>query len=176
MPSLLFLYIYSGLQFLGKSSVILEMSSLLILAFATLFGCLVSNVNGATASASACSTSLTPTNSIQPTVASGYQMALIATGLTKPRSMQFDSAGNLLVVQQGTGIVNLVLQDEGRTCLSVKSSKNVIENKSVCCDNPNTPQKKKLTFPDKAQPWYRLIRRWQDTVRLFRRSSILVAL
>ena len=117
------------------------MSSLSFWAFAALFGCLVSDVNGATSSASACSTSLTPTNSIQPTVASGYQMALVATGLTKPRSMQFDSAGNLLVVQQGAGIVNLVLQDQGGTCLSVKSRKNVIENKSVCCDNPRYPNK-----------------------------------
>lgn len=150
------------------------MSSLSILAFAALFGCLVSIVHGATSSASACSTSLTPTNSIQPTVASGYQMALIATGLTTPRSLQFDSAGNLLVVQRGVGIVNLVLQDEGGTCLSVKSSKTVIENKMVCCENSHTQSK--LTCVDEAQPWHRHICRWQDTLRLYPRGSILVAL
>ena len=63
-------------------------------------------------------------------------MALVATGLTKPRSLQFDSSGNLLVVQQGAGIVNLVLQDDGGTCLSVKSSKNVVENSDVCLQFP----------------------------------------
>ena len=50
-------------------------------------------VYGASSALSACSTTLTPTMSIQPTVASGYQMALVATGLTKPRSIEFDSAG-----------------------------------------------------------------------------------
>lgn len=58
-------------------------------------------------------------------------MALVATGLTKPRSLQFDSAGNLLVVQAGSGIVNLALQDNGGTCLSVKSRKNVVQNGGV---------------------------------------------
>ena len=86
--------------------------------------------------ASSCSTTLTPTSSIRPTVASGYQMALIATGLTKPRSLQFDSSGNLLVVQQGAGIVNLALQDDGGTCLSVKSSKDIIENSDVGVPSP----------------------------------------
>ncbi|MCJ1352179.1 MAG: hypothetical protein MMC33_002163 [Icmadophila ericetorum] len=74
---------------------------------------------------------LTPTNSIKPTVASGYQMALVATGLTAPRSMEFDGDGNLLVVQQGAGLINLVLNDGGGTCLSVKSSKNVVQNSGL---------------------------------------------
>ena len=82
-------------------------------------------------STSACSTILTPTNSIQPTVASGYRMALVATGLTAPRSIEFDSEGNLLVVQQGAGIVNLELQDAGGTCVTVKSKRNVVTNSTV---------------------------------------------
>lgn len=84
-------------------------------------------VSGAFA-ASTCSTSLTPTNSIKPSVASGYEVALIATGLAKPRSIAFDTLGNLLVVQQGVGIVNLVFQDDGGTCLGVKSNRKVISN------------------------------------------------
>lgn len=59
-------------------------------------------------------------------------MALVATGLTKPRSIQFDSAGNLLVVEAGSGIVNLAFQDNGGICLSVKSSKAVVKNTGVC--------------------------------------------
>lgn len=81
--------------------------------------------------ASACSTSLTPTNSIKPSVASGYDVALVATGLAKPRSLLFDTLGNLLTVQQGVGIVNLQLQDDGGTCLGVKSSRTVISNRDV---------------------------------------------
>jgi len=64
-------------------------------------------------------------------VASGYTAALVATGLTKPRSIQFDSAGNLLVVEQGAGLTALTLQDNGGACLSVKSSKRVVENTGV---------------------------------------------
>lgn len=81
--------------------------------------------------ASSCSTSLTPKNSIKPSIASGYQFALVATGLTRPRSIQFDSLGNLLVVQRGRGIANLILQDEGGVCLSVKANRDVIKNGDV---------------------------------------------
>ena len=82
-------------------------------------------------SSSGCSTTLKPTNSISPSVASGYQAALVATGLTKPRSIQFDSAGNLLVVQSGAGIESLQLQDNGGTCVSVKSKKTVLKSDVV---------------------------------------------
>ncbi|KAL8727924.1 MAG: hypothetical protein Q9181_005525 [Wetmoreana brouardii] len=58
-------------------------------------------------------------------------MALVATGLTKPRSIAFDTAGNLMVVESGAGITNLVLQDDGDTCLSVKDRKVVIKNSGV---------------------------------------------
>ena len=82
-------------------------------------------------SSSSCQTSLTPTNSIKPSIASGYQVALVATGLTDPRSIEFDSAGNLLVVQAGVGIESLQLQDNGGTCVSVKSKKSVVQASSV---------------------------------------------
>ena len=81
--------------------------------------------------APSCSKTLKPTKSVQPTVTSGYRMALVATGLTKPRSIQFDTAGNLLVVQSGAGIINLVFQDDGGTCLSVKTQKTVIDASEV---------------------------------------------
>ena len=82
-------------------------------------------------SSSSCSTTLTPTKSIKPSVASGYRAALVATGLTDPRSLQFDNAGNLLVVQQGAGIESLQLQDDGGTCVSVKSKKTVVQASAV---------------------------------------------
>ena len=83
-------------------------------------------------SLASCSPSLTPTNAIKPSVASGYQVALVATGLSKPRSIQFDDAGNLLVVQSGKGsLSSLQLQDNGGVCLGVKSQKNVITGAGV---------------------------------------------
>lgn len=82
--------------------------------------------------ASDCSTTLTPTNSAKPTVASGYRMALVATGLTSPRSIQFDSAGNLLVAESGSGVSSLAFQDDGGTCLTVKTKKTVIDASTVC--------------------------------------------
>ena len=83
--------------------------------------------SGLAQSSSSCSTILTPTNSIKPSVASGYQAALVATGLTDPRSIEFDSSGNLLVVQAGSGVASLQLQDDGGTCVSVKSKKTVVD-------------------------------------------------
>lgn len=80
---------------------------------------------------SSCSNTLTPTNAIRPSVASGYRAALVATGLTSPRSIQFDRSGNLLVVEQSKGITSLQLDDNGGICVSVKSQKAVIEATTV---------------------------------------------
>ena len=78
-----------------------------------------------------CSNSLTPTNDIKTSVASGYAAAVVATGLTKPRSVQFDSAGSLLVLEQGKGLSSHVLQDDGDTCVGVKSSQYLIQDSNV---------------------------------------------
>lgn len=82
-------------------------------------------------SSSSCSTTLTPTKSIKPSVASGYKAALVATGVSNPRGIAFDSSGNLLVVQSGSGIASLQLEDNGGTCISVKSKKIVLEAKAL---------------------------------------------
>ena len=82
-------------------------------------------------SSSSCPTTLTPTNSIKLSIATGYRAALVATGLTHPRSIEFDSAGNLLVVQAGAGIESLQLQDNGGTCVSLKSKKTVVQASAV---------------------------------------------
>ena len=96
---------------------------------ALLLGCFILQVFGQ--SSSSCSTTLTPTNSIKPSVASGYAAALVATGLTKPRSIEFDRSGNLLVVQAGAGVESLQLQDAGGTCITVKSKKTVVQASAV---------------------------------------------
>ena len=82
---------------------------------------------------SSCSNSIAPTKSIQPSVASGYEYAVVATGLTSPRSVVFDSSGNLLVLEAGKGLSSHVIQDDGGTCVSIKSSKNMISDRDVSC-------------------------------------------
>lgn len=99
------------------------------ISIAALLGLLVISALGQ--SSPSCSTTLTPTSSIKPSIASGYRAALVATGLRKPRSIQFDNAGNLLVVQAGAGIESLQLQDNGGTCVSVKSKKTVVQASTV---------------------------------------------
>ena len=88
-------------------------------------------LSGLAQSSSSCSSTLTPTHSIKPSIASGYRVALVATGLIDPRSIEFDSAGNLLVVQAGAGIESLQLQDDGGTCVSVKSKKTLVQASAV---------------------------------------------
>lgn len=58
-------------------------------------------------------------------------MQLVATGLTKPRSIEFDTNGNLLVVQQGVGVSNIAFKDNGGTCLEVDTTADVIKNTAV---------------------------------------------
>jgi hypothetical protein len=55
----------------------------------------------------------------------------VAQGLTKPRGIIFDTAGNLLVVQQGAGIVHLAFNDGGTTCLEVAKNMTLIDSPSV---------------------------------------------
>ena len=82
-------------------------------------------------SAQECSTTITPPRNIKPSVASGFRLAVVATGLTSPRSLQFDSNGNLLIVEQEKRISSHVLQDDGGTCVRVKSSKDLINDENV---------------------------------------------
>ncbi|KAL9106372.1 MAG: hypothetical protein Q9227_008573 [Pyrenula ochraceoflavens] len=84
------------------------------------------------AAQSGCSSTLTPTNSVKPSVASGFRAQLVATGLSKPRSIEFDNAGNLLVVESGSGsLTALTFRDGGGTCLHVESSKAIVNNSNL---------------------------------------------
>lgn len=125
-------------------------------------------------SSSSCSTTLTPTNSIKPSIASGYQVALVATGLTDPRSIEFDSAGNLLVIQAGAGIESLQLQDNGGTCVSVKSRKTVLQANAVSRVFSKLGINAETSYA--AESWYSSIKRWENTLRFFSRSSLLMAI
>ncbi len=151
--------------------------------------------------ASSCSTTLTPTKAVKPTIASGYRMALVATGLTSPRSIHFDTAGNLLVVQSGVGIANLAFQDDGGVCLTVKTMKTVVSAKAVRI--ALTIQKEATLFPRYlttgrfvdglsrsmlsckgtyteschiAEPWLGCVSRWEDLICLITRGCLFLEL
>lgn len=66
-----------------------------------------------------------------PVAASGWQFRLVANGFTRPRGIAFDHDGGLLVVESGAGLTHLTLDDEGGTCLTVKSKKRLVADQNV---------------------------------------------
>lgn len=69
---------------------------------------------------------LAPSGSIRPSVASGYALQVVATGLSKPRGLAFDSQGHLLVVEQGTGVISSHSIEEAGGCATVRNSTTVV--------------------------------------------------
>ncbi|KAL9100410.1 MAG: hypothetical protein Q9163_004208 [Psora crenata] len=78
-----------------------------------------------------CPLSPHPVNSIQPTIAPGWNWSVVSTNLSKPRSIAFDGAGRLLVLQSGKGIAALELEDNGGNCVRERSRSNVINETTV---------------------------------------------
>lgn len=66
-----------------------------------------------------------------PRVAAGWQAQVVASGLRKPRSIEFDKEGGLLVVDAGSGILRLVFEDHGGTCLEEKERLLVVNNTAL---------------------------------------------
>ena len=89
------------------------------------------------AQGSSCPGALTPSYA-QPVFAAGWQGNLIANGLKAPRGLQLDTLGNLLVVQQGVGIVHLQFTDNGGTCLTLAKQTTLITSSDVSTVNINT--------------------------------------
>lgn len=79
----------------------------------------------------ACSSVLTPTYTL-PALANGWKAQLIASGLKKPRSIQFDSAGALLITDSGNGVLRYTFKDNGGTCLQVDQRQLLVNQTSVC--------------------------------------------
>ena len=79
-----------------------------------------------------CSGGLTPSQGVQPTVASGFAYAVVATGLTSPRGIQFDSAANLLVIEKGKGLSSWTVDagsaGDGACGVTLKGDKDLIGN------------------------------------------------
>lgn len=85
----------------------------------------------ARATGQTCDVNPAPANGIKPVAAPGYHFSVVANGLTKPRSIQFDNAGNLLVLQAGQGIVSLQLDDAGGICVWAPSNQTIVSNTAV---------------------------------------------
>ncbi len=58
-------------------------------------------------------------------------MQVVATGLSKPRGILLDNAGNLLVVEQGRGVVSAHTVDENNGCVTVGTSSDVTPSLNV---------------------------------------------
>jgi hypothetical protein len=52
-------------------------------------------------------------------------MQVVATGLSKPRGILLDQAGNLLVVEQGRGVVSAHTLEDQNGCVSISGSSDV---------------------------------------------------
>ncbi|PNP47326.1 hypothetical protein TGAMA5MH_01142 [Trichoderma gamsii] len=91
---------------------------------------LSSLLSGIASAQQSCSNNLSVTYPA-PVAASGWQFRLVANGFTRPRGIAFDSDGGLLVVESGAGVTHLTLDDEGGTCLTVRSKKRVIADENL---------------------------------------------
>ena len=78
----------------------------------------------------ACSSTIDPQNAA-PSVAPGFRVEVVANNLVRPRSIQFDSEGALLVVEQTRGVRRLRLSGDGSCVTQDGSVENVIDNASV---------------------------------------------
>ncbi len=79
--------------------------------------------------AGTCSDTLKPQYAF-PSLAPGYTAQLVATGLTEPRSIRFDTHGRLLVVQQGDGVVSIKFDDKNG-CVGSAQVSRVINDRAV---------------------------------------------
>lgn len=82
------------------------------------------------AAQTACASVLVPSYS-PPSVAPGWSAQLVVNGLKKPRSIQFDAGGGLLVVESGKGITRFTFKDNGGTCLAVDQAITVVADTTV---------------------------------------------
>lgn len=92
---------------------------------------LSSSLASAQSSASQCKINSLKTSYPAPVAADGWSYRLVATELSRPRGILFDTDGALIVVDTGVGLVHLELEDQGRTCLRVRKKTVLLENEDV---------------------------------------------
>jgi glucose/arabinose dehydrogenase len=93
---------------------------------------------------SSCS-ALSPSSGIKPTVAEGYAMQVVATGLSDPRAILLDGAGNLLVIEQGRGVISSHVLDDTNGCVTTTESSDVTEAIGVSFTTLRKKKKPSLT-------------------------------
>ena len=74
---------------------------------------------------------LSPSAGIRPSVASGYALQVVATGLSRPRGLSFDSQGHLLVVEAGSGILSSHIVNDSGNCTRLQNSTTVIQGSEL---------------------------------------------
>lgn len=70
---------------------------------------------------------LTPDYEI-PAVRAGWQAQLVMNGLVKPRTIEVDSEGALLILDAGAGVRHVTFNDHGSTCLEVDQNRLIVDN------------------------------------------------
>lgn len=83
-----------------------------------------------TAVSQGCSNGLSPRHDA-PVVGSGWIAQLVVNNLKSPRSIMFDNAGGLLVVQQGEGIQRITFKAGDGVCLTVDQSTTVVDSNEL---------------------------------------------
>lgn len=76
---------------------------------------------------SAQSNCLSPSGNIRPTVAAGYSLQVVASGLSRPRGLAFDDQGHLLVVEANDGIISSHVVNEDNGCVSLSRLTTVVD-------------------------------------------------
>jgi glucose/arabinose dehydrogenase len=66
-----------------------------------------------------------------PDVSDGWGFRVVASELTRPRSILFDSDGALILLDVGSGILHIDLDDQGDTCVGVSKQTTLLENEDV---------------------------------------------
>lgn len=87
-----------------------------------------------TAAQSSCTPVYTPTYPTPSIGIPNWEARLLATGLATPRSLVFDSAGHLLVLERNRGISSHTLTND--SCASIQTSRDVIQDETVSLCSP----------------------------------------
>lgn len=127
-------------------------------------GLAAQTIHGALAATTGCTSTLSSSYPA-PIVSNGWAFQLVATGLTSPRGILFDSNGGLLVVQQGLGVIHLALSDSGGTCVGVSKTTNVVNSSEVRSEHSPILLNEVANWVT-VKSRYRALQRWKNTLRI----------
>jgi len=82
------------------------------------------------ATSGACASTIAPQNAA-PSVAPGFHVGVVANNLSRPRSIQFDSEGALLVVEASQGVRRITLTGDGSCVRQNGATQNLTDNTSL---------------------------------------------